>query len=281
MSLFRSQGLAHGGALAAIAIWASLAALSVSLTDLPVLQLTGMALVIGGLLSVPWAREWSLSWQPIALGCYGLLLYHLLFILALRWAPPVQANLVHYVWPMLIVLLSPVILKSTSLRLPHIVAAVLGFAGAALAILSTGDASSRWEWGYALALAAALVWSTYSLGQRRVQESNVATTGLCCLISGAAALGIQHCLVAPLSPLTIEQWLSVAALGLGPMGGAFYLWNYALRNGDPRVVGVMANATPVLSTLVLAVTTSSALNPVLLLSLLLIVGSTALVFAKS
>ena len=103
-------------ALAAILIWSSLASLSVSLAGIPPLMLIGCSLLIGGSLSVPWRRNWNLNWKTILVGCYGMLLYHLLFILALRNAPPVNANIVHYSWPMLIVLLSPIILKKYRLR---------------------------------------------------------------------------------------------------------------------------------------------------------------------
>jgi drug/metabolite transporter (DMT)-like permease len=275
LACLRSHLVALLSAAFAIAIWSSFAALSFSLKDVPALQLTGLALALGGALSIPWWREWKFDWRVITLGCYGLFLYHLLFILALRWAPPVQANLVHYLWPTLIVLLGPVFLGGFRLRVVHYVSAAAGVLGAALAILGGAQGESGWSHGYLLALAAAVVWSTYSLMLRRVHSANAASTGLCCLISGALAITTQQLISGPLVALSHSQWWTLVALGAGPMGGAFYLWNFALKEGDLRVIGVLANATPVLSTIVLSLTTSQSFPPVLALALVLIVGASA------
>jgi drug/metabolite transporter (DMT)-like permease len=48
--------------------------------------------------------------STLLLGVYGLFGYHFLLFLALRSAPPLEANLVNYLWPLLIVVLAPVLL---------------------------------------------------------------------------------------------------------------------------------------------------------------------------
>jgi len=238
-------------ALAAILIWSSLASLSVSLAGIPPLMLIGCSLLIGGSLSLPWRRNWNLNWKTISIGCYGMLLYHLLFILALRNAPPVSANIVHYSWPMLIVLLSPVVLKNFRLEVAHCICALIGFGGAGLAIVSASNAGSvQWQWGYLFAFAAAVVWSTYSLALKRMTKTSNADVGFACLLSGAIALGL-HFLFEPTPIPPPLQFLEIALLGLGPMGGAFYLWAYALKSGNPMVIGVMANAIPLISSALL------------------------------
>ena len=50
--------------------------------------------------------------------------------MALRLAPPVEANLVNYLWPLFIVVLAPVIVPGMRLRTRHVLAAAAGFAGA-------------------------------------------------------------------------------------------------------------------------------------------------------
>ncbi len=86
--------------------------------------------------------------------------YHFLLFIALRHAPPVQANLVNYLWPLLMVVLAPVFLNGLRLRPAHVVAALLGFGGAAVAILTAGGpvqgaTGPVWAWGYLPALGAA------------------------------------------------------------------------------------------------------------------------------
>jgi drug/metabolite transporter (DMT)-like permease len=270
--------MAIAAALLAILLWASLATLSVSLAALPPLFLIGCALLAGGALSLPWARLWSLNWRTIALGCYGLFCYHLLFILALRYAPPIRANLVQYSWPMLVVLLSPLMLRGYRLGVSHVIAALTGFGGAAIAITAgSAGAPARWEWGYAFALGAALVWSTYSLALKRQAQGSTADVGLACIVSGLFALA-AHALLEPAATLSSATLARVIALGVGPMGAAFYLWGYALRHGDPRVIGVLANATPLLSTLLLVAQGSGAITPALMLAALLVSGASLLVF---
>jgi len=152
-------------ATAAILIWSSLATLSVNLNGVPSLFLMGSTSLLGGLLSLPWARRWNLSPSIIAIGAGGQFFYHLLYFIALRTAPAVNANLVHYTWPMLIVLLAPLVIKGTRLRPVHVACAVVGFVGAALAISDrTTLTEFAWSLGYAYAFAAAMV-TEHLLGQ--------------------------------------------------------------------------------------------------------------------
>jgi hypothetical protein len=107
-------------ALGAIALWASLASLGVSLTHIPPFLLTGITLIIGSVPAWPFVlRDPSAmahSLRTLALGVYGLFAYHFLLFIALRHAPPVEANLVNYLWPLFIVVLAPVVLPGVALR---------------------------------------------------------------------------------------------------------------------------------------------------------------------
>ena len=269
--------MAIAAAVVAILIWSSLATLSLSLRGVPPLFLVGAALCIGGLLSLPWARQWTLRWSVVALGCYGMLAYHLLFVLALRTAPPISANLVHYTWPMLIVLLAPLFSRERRIQGHHVAGAVCGFLGAALAILGgKSSADIEWSWGYAVALAAAVVWSTYSLSLGRLGKGATADVGLACLVSGAACL-LLHALFEPAVNVSDTQGAALLALGIGPMGAAFYLWAYALKRGDPRVIGVLANATPLLSTAMLATAGHGVITPTLIAATVLVSAASLLV----
>ena len=136
-------------ALGAIALWATLASLGIALAHVPPFLLTGLALVIGSVPAWPLLRQWRVPASTLALGVYGLFGYHFLLFVALRNAPPVEANLVNYLWPLLIVVLAPVLLPGMRLRPAHALAAVAGFAGAAIAILGAGRCR-RWRLGLGL-----------------------------------------------------------------------------------------------------------------------------------
>lgn len=265
--------LPYAAAAGAILLWAALASLGLSLAHLPPFLLTGCALVLGALPGLVHWRQWRVPWRTLALGIAGLFGFHFLLFLALRLAPPVEANLVNYLWPLLIVLLSPVLLRNMPLHARHVVAALTGFAGAALAI---GAAPARLDGtaalGFALAGASACTWAAYSLLVRRVPPFSSWAIGGFALASGALALAC-HALFEPRATFQAGDGWRLALLGLGPMGGAFYLWDIAMKRGDPRVIGVLAYATPVLSTLLLLYVTGRSPGPALALAVLLVVGA--------
>jgi len=253
-------------ALGAIALWVSVASLGVLLKHLPPFLLTGLSLLIGGLLAVPQVLrdppQWRIPLSTLALGIYGLFGYHFMLFMALRLAPAVEANLINYLWPLLMVVLAPVLLKKMSLRPIHLGAALLGFGGAALAILGAANpvdalpspGSADRVAGYLAALAAAFMWSSYSLLTQRVAAFPTAAIGLFALVSGLLSLLCHWVLEAPTS-LSLRDGLLLTLMGLGPLGGAFYLWDKALKLGDARQIGILSYLTPLGSTALLIVVT--------------------------
>jgi drug/metabolite transporter (DMT)-like permease len=245
-------------ALCAIALWASLAALGVALAHVPPFLLTGLSLLVGSLIALPLSRfdfrQWRAPPATLAIGVYGLFGFHFLLFIALRHAPPVQANLVNYLWPLGIVVMAPLFLPGVSLTARHLLAALLGFAGAALAILggrpdSTG-AAPVWAWGYIPALMSAFIWASYSLLTKRVRAFPTSAIGSFTFISGLLAL-LCHAWLEPAAALSFRDWALIVLLGLGPLGGSFFLWDAALKRGDARQIGVLSFLTPLLSTVVL------------------------------
>jgi drug/metabolite transporter (DMT)-like permease len=254
----RAATLTGGGA---ILLWATLAWMTALSGAVPPFLLTALTFGLAFLLSLavwlargenPLARL-RLPAQAWAVGVIGLFGFHALYFLALRLAPPVEASLICYLWPLLIVLLSG-LLPGERLRGPHILGAALGAAGAALVIARDGvRPDPAYLPGYAAAIAAAFVWAGYSLLSRRLPEvPSDAVGGFC----GATAL------LAALAHLALEQprwpigteWLAVIGLGLGPVGIAFFLWDIGVKRGDIRALGAAAYAAPLLSTLLLMAT---------------------------
>jgi drug/metabolite transporter (DMT)-like permease len=263
-------------ALGAIALWATLASLGISLQHLPPFLLTGLALVIGSVPAWPLVRQWRVSPSTLALGVYGLFGFHFLLFIALRHAPPVEANLVNYLWPLLIVVLAPVVLPGLRLRTVHLVAALAGFAGAAVAILGGGPSGTAgWAWGYVPALGSAFIWASYSLLTRRVSPFPTPAIGLFGLVSGLLSL-LCHWLLEPATSLRLADWGLVAVMGLGPLGAAFFLWDRALKLGDPRQIGILSYITPLASTVLLVLVSGRPLSWSIGAAALLIVGAAVL-----
>lgn len=259
-------------ALGAVVLWGSLAVLGVSLSHLPPFLLTGLGLLIGSLVSLPLSkfrlRDLKVSKKALAIGVYGLFGYHAALFAGLQNAPSVQANLVNYLWPLLIVVLAPLFIQGTTLKLRHVVAGVVGFVGAGLAILSGTELVSGFAIGYVFAFFGAIFWSTYSLLSKAlaIKTAAIGTFGF---VSGLLALA-AHLVFEPLTQIALLDWPLLLALGLGPLGMSFYLWNYALKTGNPQRVGLIAFLTPLLSTTLLLLVTDTPLSPLLALAAVLI-----------
>ena len=269
----------HLLALGAIALWASLALLGVRLAHLPPFWLTGVALLIGSVLAWPLSRfdfsQWRVPPRTLALGVYGLFGFHFLLFIALRNAPPVQANLVNYLWPLGMVLLAPLLLPGVRISLRHVAAGGMGFAGAALAITAGRPLEGTLAWGYLPALGSAFIWASYSLWCQRVPAFPTPAIGLFALVSGLLSL-LCHALLEPAVVLQTGDALWLGLMGLGPLGAAFFLWDAALKRGDARQIGLLSFLTPLLSTALLLWMRGEPLEGSVGLAALLIVGAALL-----
>ncbi|MBD0272649.1 MAG: DMT family transporter [Acetobacteraceae bacterium] len=252
----RTTGSATLAGCAALALWAFLAPLTRLAQPTPPLLLTALGLAAGGLFGLaavaargrlPALRQGPIAW---AHGLAGIGGYHALYFAALGWAPAVEANLLNYAWPLLIVLFSGLI-GGLRLGARRLLGVGMGAAGAALLLAGGGATFPAEAWaGFACALAAAVVWALYSvLAARLGSVPSEAVAGFC-LVSAAAAW-LAHLALEPRAVLEARHWAVVALLGLGPTGAAFFLWDHGMKRGDPRLLGTLAYAVPVASTLLL------------------------------
>jgi drug/metabolite transporter (DMT)-like permease len=242
--------------LSAIVMWSLLAVLTVATGKIPAFQLAAMTFAIGALVAFASflfrPAAFGALRQPLAawvVGVGGLFGYHALYFLALRFAPPAEAGLLNYLWPLLIVLFSS-LLPGERLLPHHIIGALLGLAGTVLLLI--GGGGSGFEAGQlpglAAAFIAAFVWASYSVMSRRLKAVPTdAVAGFC--LATAVLAAIVHVLVEKtVWPETLGQWLAIVALGVGPVGAAFFTWDIGMKRGDIRVLGAASYATPLLST---------------------------------
>lgn len=243
----------------AIALWSLLAVLTVAVGPVPPFQLAAMCFTLGGLVGLGWlfasgtglSALAGLSPAVWALGIGGLFGYHAVYFLALRWAPPVQASLVCYLWPLLIVLFSG-LLPGERLRPNHLVGAGLAFAGAWLVVAGPGMGFAPEHLpGLIAAGAAALIWSAYSVLSRRAGNAPTASVAVFCLAAAALSALCHLAFETTVWPQGPRAWAAAVALGVGPVGAAFYLWDIGCKRGDIQLLGVGAYAAPLVSTVML------------------------------
>ena len=242
-------------ALTSIALWSFLAFFGARLRAFPPLFVAGIALTLSGLLSLIRVRDWKVPLKTYLVGVGGIFGYHAFYFSALSHAPAVEANLINYLWPLFIVLGTPVFFREKKLRLNHLAGAFLGFAGAALVITQGLLSFSLSYWsGYLFAFLAAATWACYSLETKRLSPFPSGAVGAFCLTSGILALSLtalQGQLHSALGQLRPIDGFNLICLGLGPLGLAFFTWDAAMKRGDPRVIGALTYLTPLLSTLIL------------------------------
>jgi drug/metabolite transporter (DMT)-like permease len=265
---------------AAILMWSLLSLLTVASGTVPPFQLAAMTFAIGGGIgAATWlfrpgaARALKQPLQVWALGVGGLFGYHALYFLALRLAPPAEAQLVSYFWPILIVLFSA-LLPGERLKPHHIAGASIALAGTIVLFAGRGGLTFARDYlpGFAAGFVAAFTWAIYSVLSRRFAAVPTdAVAGFC--LATAALAAIFHVLFeVTLWPQTAGQWLAVLGLGLGPVGAAFYAWDIGVKHGDIRILGVASYAAPLLSTLFLMLAGYAAAGTALLLAAILIAG---------
>jgi drug/metabolite transporter (DMT)-like permease len=242
--------------LTAILMWSLLAVLTVATGKIPAFQLAAMTFAIGALVAfLTWIgrpgafgalRQTPLAW---IVGVGGLFGYHALYFLALRFAPPAEAGLLNYLWPLLIVLFSS-LLPGERLALHHIVGALLGLIGTVL--LFAGNSSGGFAPGQApgliAAFVAAFVWAAYSVMSRKLKAVPTDAVAGFCAVTALLATLVHGLVEVTVWPETPAQWLAIIALGVGPVGAAFYAWDIGMKRGDIRVLGAASYATPLLST---------------------------------
>jgi len=258
----RTRKRATAIGLLAVLIWSTLALFGALAGAVSPLQMLAMAFTLVFALSMAvWLvrgdnplTHMRQPWPAWMLGIAGLFGYHFLYFAGIQNAPPADANLINYLWPMLIVLFSALLPAEADvgrLRWHHLAGAAAGLAGTVLIVTGGGSVAFRAEYatGYLAALGAALAWSSYSVLSRRFAHISTDAVGAFC--GGTALLAwVAHLWLEPtVWPEDMIAWLAIVGLGLGPVGVAFFVWDHGVKHGDLRVLGVSAYAAPLLSTL--------------------------------
>jgi drug/metabolite transporter (DMT)-like permease len=252
--------------LVAVLLWAILAALTTYAGAIPPFQMAAMTFAIGTLVGLVYAAATGERLLPIlravpagawALGVYGLLLFHACYFFALQHAPAIEVSLIIYLWPLLIVLASgllPARLGGRGLKWWHVAGALLAFAGTILILLGAADRPdfSGSAAGYIAAIAAALIWSSYSVASRiYAHVPSSAVIGSCAATAAGSAL-LHFGLETTVWPADGTAWAAILGLGLGPVGLAFYVWDRGMKHGNMQLLGAASYATPLLSTIIMA-----------------------------
>ena len=241
----------------AILLWATLASLtSLKGASIPPFQTTAITFLIGGftIVAIALVTGRAAAMKPtmasLALGVYGLFVFHVFYFAALKLAPAAEATLIVSLWALLTVLMSG-LLPGHILHLRHIAGALLGLIAATLLVWNKFSGSDEFPHamlGFALAFGCALVWSSYSVMSRLVAAVPSESLALPCFITAALAFVCSLMFEGWTTPQGLNTWIVIVLLGLGPVGAAFLIWDIGMKRGNVAYLGVLGYASPVIST---------------------------------
>jgi drug/metabolite transporter (DMT)-like permease len=270
-------------ALVAIALWATMATLiGRALEDVSALRLLLWSQIVAAAVVVavrgrrrPRRRLLLAPARVLAVGLLGILLWPLGLVVALEQAPLVPANLITYLWPLLIVLMAP--LAGERFRRVYLLAAVAGFGGALLLVTGHGGngTAPNPAVGYAAAVAAAIGWAVYSVSLRR-RGGALQGRADTLVVWTTAVVFVLAAVTGDLAPPDGTAAIAALLLGLGPLSLAFLAWERAVAHTDVARLGVLSYFDPLASTLLLAVALSQPMRAVDWLGMACIIAAAAI-----
>ncbi|MGE3610090.1 MAG: DMT family transporter [Bacteriovoracaceae bacterium] len=243
----KTQSLLLG--LLTIFCWGSLATFGKILSHIPPFYVLALTFFIGAVPAFLRPREMFPNLKVVLCGVLGYFGYHFFLFYAFRFAPAIEANLINYMWPVFLVLLTPLFFKNGKLQWYHILGSVLAISGCFLMVFAKGfEIKSDYLFGYLLAFGASLTWPLFTIFKKKLPTTSVWAVGGFCLGSSILSF-ITHLLLEPRVVLQFHDLIVILVMGLGPFAIAFYCWELALQKGDTKLLGALAYLTPVLSSL--------------------------------
>lgn len=264
------------------ATWPLLAALTT--TSMPLFQYLAIIFVTGAvvLFALPGSSAIAVAtggkgatsprtstWLAAAMVAVGLLLSDVLFIMALRHIPAAEANLILYLWPVIVVLLAAAMGLAT-LRAHHVTGVAVGLAGAVL-VIGGGVGGLSWI-GAGLAVGGGLAWAFFVVFRLWQGEGAPDALPRGLALSAAIAFAIH---------LLLEDWVAPTAqvlagtilVGIVPLGLGNLAWDHGVRKGNRLLLATLAYATPLVSALLLIAAGLAAPTLGLLIGAVLIVAA--------
>lgn len=243
------------GALAILS-WGSLGALGALSASLPPhLVLTfcfAIAAAMGWVICSATGRTPArlFDWR-VAVFAALLTAYHLVYLEAFHHAAPIPVSLINYLWPACLILLGNLFF--------HLRSGIAGYGGAALGIVGVGvlvgkdglALQASETLGYGLALLGAFLWALFSNLRRHEKTESISSLTTVCF--GSSVFCGMWWVATDMSwpDLFLGDVGVILALGVGPAGGAFFLWDLGMRHGHAAFLGILGYSAPVLSTILM------------------------------
>jgi len=241
----------------AIFMWGGLAILGSYTVDIPPFQLLFLCFSLSTILMFikriktrqALLTKPCLSLSQWLIGIVGLFGFHFCYFIALKNAPAIEVSMISYLWPVLFVLF----ISSKENFLFSLIGSLVGFIGIGFVIAGNEAISLSQEYiiGYSLAACCAFIWSFYSWFQSKAKNS-VDDIGWLSMAVALLSLFVHTQFETSHWNFTAQQWLGILLLGIGPVGGAFYLWDIGLKKGNRKLLASLSYCAPLISAVILS-----------------------------
>ena len=206
------------------------------------------------------------------LGFLGLFMYSALYYYGLAQLTSQEACIVNYLWPIMLVMFSVIILKE-KITLAKCIAMCCSFLG--IVILSTGSGntvSGNATLGIISCIVAAACYGLFSvLNKKADYDQNIAMMVIWFVVAVCAA--ILGSVIEEWKPIAGMQWFGMIWLGVIVDAVAYLLWALALKGvNNTAKIANLAYLTPFLSLVISAVVLRENVHARAVIALIFIVG---------
>ncbi|MFH1158578.1 MAG: EamA family transporter, partial [Pseudomonadota bacterium] len=253
-----SKAKANLAGFSALMLWSSSAILTAYCKGIPVFLLAAISAAVGfSIFLIKWrlggekiAEHFRIKKSIIALAAIGIGGSRLLYLAAFKYAPAVEANLINYLWPALIVLFS-CFLPGEKVKWYHFAGGLTGFAGLVVLLGKKDGFLTGLTVGHLFALLGAIEWAAFSVVSRLAKGYSSEAIPVSFLLTGVLFM-VLHFATGETGSITAGQWPYVFSLGVSA-GLGYFLWDVGMKHGDIQVLAASSYLVPLASTALLIV----------------------------
>ncbi len=271
-------------AISTVFIWATMAAMvKKMLFDIPNLQTLSVSSVFAFLFlwivniktgTIKLMKNYTIKEYGVmsGLGFVGLFLYSALYYYGLSQLSSQEACILNYLWPIMLVLFSCIILKE-KLTVMKIVAMGCSFLGIVILSMGNGDATGGNTWiGMVSCIVAAACYGLFSVLNKKA-DMNQNITMMVIWLTVAVCAGILGIMTETWVPIKGVQWIGMLWLGVVIDAVAYLLWALALKGTEnTAAIANLAYLTPFLSLIISAIFLKEAIELRAVAALVFIIG---------
>jgi drug/metabolite transporter (DMT)-like permease len=274
----RATGTASG--LAAVLIWSMAAPVVASAVGIDPFLYVALGDGIGAILFLlMWVAQRQnplpeLRKIPLwffGLGLVGVSIHNLTWVAALQQAPPLEATLIIYTWPLLLIVFATISLRQR-FHWYHIAGGLLGLLGIAALLMGRGLDFMGFALmpGHFWAVISALSWSVFSAVAARYQYLSSNFLGVVFALSALTNGAVWYFYLG--GPPAPTASLLIAGIAAIFFTAAYALWDFGMKRGNAQLIGAVAFLTPVLAALYLVLLGKAELTISLFVSLVLVIA---------